>query len=146
MTASPEWIEKRGQLREKKAQYVSSLKEEDKLALAITWVDNLKFGLSSEHWKEADSKVHKCLSNPEMGYDIITLIWSRVTKKHDQSYIGVLIENWLALHGHDVIEKVEQFAAQDQSFRSVLKHVYKNTMPEPIYQRVRAASSGVQSA
>ena len=48
------------------------------------------------------------------------------------------LEDLLAKHGPIFIERVEQLARQDPTFNSLLGGVWQNTMPDEVWERVKA--------
>jgi hypothetical protein len=65
----------------------------------------------------------------------------------DDEALGVLaagpLEDYLAKCGNSVIERVEAQASADPKFRHLLGGVWKNTMPDDVWQRVCACRDDV---
>lgn len=74
------------------------------------------------------------------------LLWAMILAIHTQDKSvhidGVLsagpLENLLALHGENFIDRVEKEARTDSSFARLLGGVWKNRMSEAVWQRVQA--------
>jgi len=78
------------------------------------------------------------------------ILWAMILAIHtrDQSmHIGGVLsagplENLLALHGEEFIERVELEARRDPSFATLLGRVWKNQMSETVWKRVQAVWDG----
>ena len=139
---SQAWLEYREQCQLQRAQYIQDLTQEDKIDLANEWTQaTLKTDSESKHWTQIDSKVQKCLSDPNTGLEIIKLIWDRVKNQRDLSFLGVLVEDYLSIHGSGVLKHIEKLALEEQQFKQVLHFVYRNSMPGSVYEKVRRAAS-----
>jgi hypothetical protein len=77
-------------------------------------------------------------AEPDRLWQFITLAYKR-----DMPDIAVAslaagpLEDLLAHHGPDYIDRIETLARQDPKFRHLLGGVWKNAMTEDIWQRVR---------
>jgi hypothetical protein len=139
---SQAWQEYCEQFTLQRAQFIQSLTQEDKIDLANEWSQAiLKTDSESKHWTQTDSNAQKCLSDPNTGLEIIKLIWDRVKNQCDLSFLGVLVEDYLSMHGGDVIKHIEKLALEEQQFKQVLHFVYRNTMPGSVYEKVRHAAA-----
>lgn len=134
---SPEWQRFREDYRLRREKFVRNLTTEDKITLADAWVSTYNLEMNFESRENTDYKVGKCLSDPSVGFEMIELIWKRLSGEDDLSFLGVLVEDWLALHGSQVVAQLEQLTAKDRQFAGVLQFVYPNTMPKAVYLKVK---------
>jgi hypothetical protein len=76
---------------------------------------------------------------PEILWAMILTIHKRDQSVHiDQVLSAGPLENLLALHGENFIDRVESEARTDPSFARLLGGVWKNRMTETVWQRVQA--------
>lgn len=131
------------QARADRLRYAQGLSAEEKTKLAKRWAESNPFAdASSESWREIDRNVHSCLSDSAVGLQVVKLIWGLLSKSDDLSGLGVLIEDYLSIHGEAVISEIEELAIKEANFKNVLQYVYRNTMPESVYNKVRLAGAG----
>ena len=81
--------------------------------------------------------------NPELCWELILEILHR---EPSDKVLGNLaagpLEDLLAAHGSEFIEKVEQQASQDKRFRKLLAGVWQNEMSDDIWNRVKSVAHG----
>lgn len=76
---------------------------------------------------------------PEILWAMILAIHSRDQSTHIQQVLSAgPVENLLALHGEEFIDRVESEAQRDPSFAKLLGSVWKNRMSDEVGQRVQA--------
>ncbi|MGD0631176.1 MAG: DUF6869 domain-containing protein [Terracidiphilus sp.] len=76
---------------------------------------------------------------PKILWTMILAIHSRHQSIHIKQVLSAgPLENLLALHGEGFIDRVESEAQRDPSFANLLGGVWKNRMPEEVWQRVQA--------
>lgn len=139
---SQAWQEYCEQSRLQRAQYIQGLTQEDKIDLANEWSQAiLRIDSESKNWTQIDSNVQKCLSDPNTGLEIIKLILDQVKNQHGLSFLGMLVEDYLSMHGEDVIKHIEKLALEEQKLKQVLHFVYRNTMPGSVYEKARHAAA-----
>ncbi|MCG7940577.1 MAG: hypothetical protein N0C88_17250 [Candidatus Thiodiazotropha lotti] len=134
---SPEWEALREEGQKRRAKFNQGLTSSDIREIAKSWVENLDIDKAQS---ASNDKVSTCIFDAAVGLKVIALIWSHGLKKENLSYLGVVVEDYLAIHGEAVIDQIEAFAERDQEFVNVLQYVYPNTMPKEVYRRVRALS------
>ena len=82
-----------------------------------------------------------CTSAPEIAWRAILAIRER---ESDKEILCVLaagpLENLLSDHGEAFIERVEQLARADPTFRKMLRIMYRMFMSEEVWRRVQAAA------
>lgn len=75
------------------------------------------------------------------------LLWRFITAAYKRNpsdkVVGALaagpLEDLLAKHGPEFIERVEELARRDPQFNYLLGGVWRSSMPEEVWQRVQAA-------
>jgi hypothetical protein len=76
---------------------------------------------------------------PEIALDVIlTILRADCSSKILESLSAGPLEDLLAQHGPAFIERIEQEAAANPSFRRLLGGVWKNTMTDEVWSRVQA--------
>lgn len=120
--------------------------------LAQTWPDSYKEMCQNREEKPkrrfAVSSVvhlvllHFCCSEPEKMWLIVLEILKHDLTEKQMLMLGVVeLENLLARHAPDFIERVEQLAASDAKFAKILGAVWQRDMTEDIWQRIEKARS-----
>ena len=71
-------------------------------------------------------------------------ILDMVSLAHDDRCLGSIaagpLEHLLVMHGNEVIELVESQAKIDFKFRSAVRRVWKNRIPDEVWQRILVLS------
>jgi ABC-type nitrate/sulfonate/bicarbonate transport system substrate-binding protein len=129
------------------------MREDERLALAAAFIDHFstpyvwdkdlvltKRDTAATEW--ASSKViDLALEHPEELWDFILEVLKR---DPPDEVIEVLaagpLEDYIAKLGDSVIERVEQQAASDPKFRSLLGGVWRNNISDDVWRRVQACS------
>jgi hypothetical protein len=76
---------------------------------------------------------------PEILWAMILAIHTRDQSVHIREVLSAgPLENLLALHGEQFIDRVESEARRDPSFAKLLGGVWKNRMSDAVWQRVQA--------
>ena len=79
--------------------------------------------------------------NPDMAIEFIDQVILRgLTDEQRALFAAGPLENLLAWHGPQVIDRVEAKARKDPAFRSLLGGVWQNAMPDDIWVRVQAVA------
>ena len=85
-----------------------------------------------------------CTRDPELAWELILEIFRA---SDNERVRGVLaagpMEDLLANFGAVVIERVEALANSDDSFRALLRGIWKNRMSSDVWQRVQACRGKV---
>lgn len=82
-----------------------------------------------------------CSNDPDAAFAFILAVLA-----HDQSARTLAnlaagpLEDLLARHPHEVIERVEAQAKSDPQFAHLLGGVWKNTIPDDVWKRVQAVT------
>jgi hypothetical protein len=50
------------------------------------------------------------------------------------------LEDMLSMHGESIIEEIERLAVSHATFPAILRNVWKNNIPDPIWRRVQMAA------
>jgi hypothetical protein len=78
--------------------------------------------------------------DPELGWSLISEIAAASCDDYVLANLAAgPLEDLLADHGAEFIERVEQDARRDPKFRKTHAGVWQNKMPKKIWERVRAA-------
>ena len=107
-------------------------------SLAKTWIENWTNGLSGYDPKTSwlDLADHK----PELCFNVIlqalTMIPTEPKNPLFQTLSAGPLEELLALHGNDFIERVESLSGADSAFKLLLGNLWHNTMSEDVWRRV----------
>ncbi|GEP46393.1 DUF6869 domain-containing protein [Brevifollis gellanilyticus] len=81
-----------------------------------------------------------CTDAPEIAWSAIQQIFQHeLTAKQISVLAAGPVETLLAYHGPAFIERVEQEARQSDRFRYLLTGVWRNSMTQEIWDRVRRA-------
>lgn len=139
---SPEWEALKIENQRRRLEFAQKLTFEEKLTLAKIWVDSHFQKDNLSEFKKADNRVASCLFDASVGFEIIALIWGVGLDEEKYSYLGVVVEDFLSIHGEDVVGQIEALVSKDASFIKVLRFVYRNTMPEDVHRRVCALAGG----
>lgn len=81
-------------------------------------------------------------SEPEICWQLILEIFVRTESHYQRASLAAgLLEDLLNRHGADFIDRIEAVAAKDEGFREILTGVWRNTIPDDVWERVRCAIS-----
>ena len=112
------------------------------IALAEAW---LRYNAGKPNEKNPDSwaddrLIDLLFGTPEEAWLIIDLIW-RQTPDDDRILASLAagpVESLLAHHGPAFIDRVTLLARREPTFRKLLGAVWRNTIPEPVWQKLKA--------
>jgi len=97
---------------------------------------------SDEFDRVSDVVLNLPFDQPELAWDFIQ---SACGKTSDPLLLGSLaagpLEDLLAQHGEDFIDRVEAVAARDECFRELLNGVWRSTIPEIVWKRIERLRS-----
>lgn len=122
------------------------MNEQEKNVLIQTWIAHHKELVNTGEINDGTFWVYEkldelCWKSPDMAWTLILEIL-----KTDQSHAVVAnlaagpVEDLLAQHGLEFIDKVEAQAKNDPLFKHLLGGVWQNDMPDEIWNRVEAAA------
>jgi hypothetical protein len=80
-------------------------------------------------------------SHPEQAWHIVKTMLGLATT--DQTLADIAagpVERLLSCHGEKFIDRIEDAAATDPKFRKMLGAVWRNSIPDDIWQRVKAVA------
>ena len=138
---SPEWIQHRKVFQEKLSRFTSGIDEATKDHISKEWVNEYSLENNSNVRSECEIQLSMCMSDPDLGWEMILRIAKLTKNKTCLSTLGAWhLEEWLARHGELVINRVEDLASENISFKRLLSCVYPNSMPPKVYARVKAAA------
>lgn len=86
-------------------------------------------------WETLDVLVDR---DPEMAWQVIDLIWRR--DKEDMTLANLAagpVEDLLVRHGAAFIERMYLIARREPVFRKLLGGVWRNSIAEPVWQRLK---------
>ena len=117
--------------------------EEEKQKLVDAWIKCEKSEKGSPKYEENFWAFSKMLDieidEPELCWELILKIFAKDrSNKVMEGLSAGSLENLLATHGEDFIERVEEQAKRNPSFATLLGGVWKSHMKEDIWKRVQA--------
>ena len=93
-----------------------------------------------KHFWAFDSVWEMCQKDPDAAWQVILAV---LAADQSDSVIGRLsagpLEDLLAHHPYEVIERVESEARRNPQFAHLLGGVWQNAMPDDVWERVQAA-------
>lgn len=115
----------------------------DSLNLAKSWISMHKSIEGSDEYCEHSWAYNKlcdlCDDDPELCFDIIGVIRSLDGSDLILSNLAAgPLEDLLSMHGSDFIERIECLAKSDSQLKRMLGAVWKNSIPDPVWDRVKA--------
>jgi hypothetical protein len=105
---------------------------------------------SNEKWPEdlwwVWEKMYRLVEHvPQTALEVIVQITSLDPPDEVLAYVGAApLETLLALHGKGMIEKIEKEAKQNPHLRTCLAGVWKSTISDEVWERVRKVVGDVQ--
>ena len=118
----------------------------EKLAIAKAWIGLQHAGDQADE-RHRDFWAHERLRDltehdPETAWDLIITILRQDNSDTIVANLGAgPLEDLLGTHGDTFIQRVEELAKRDESFRKVVGCVWQNEIPNAIWMRVKAISS-----
>ena len=83
-----------------------------------------------------------CRKDPEAAWRVIEDILQRDTSDAILSNLGAgPLEDLLVAHGGQFIDRIEQRAEKDTTFRKLIGVVWKNAMSEDVWKRLKAIAA-----
>jgi hypothetical protein len=83
-----------------------------------------------------------CRDDPEAAWSVIEKILRRDSSDLILSNLGAgPLEDLLVAHGARFIDRIEERAAKDEKFRKLLGMVWRNEIPEDVWQRIKAVAA-----
>ncbi|HJU20771.1 MAG TPA: hypothetical protein VJ770_30350 [Stellaceae bacterium] len=83
-----------------------------------------------------------CENDPEAAWSVIEEIFQKDSNDLILSNLGAgPLEDLLAKHGAQFIDRIERRAAKDEKFRKLLGIVWRNEIPEDVWQRIKAVAA-----
>ena len=110
--------------------------------VAQYWIANWSDS-TSKHEKEMASWVNDVFymameRDSDYSFQLIEAIHElNSEQKFDEVFAAGPVEDLLAHHGPEIIERIEEKARKDPSFAHVLGGVWQNSMTESIWERVK---------
>ncbi len=124
---------------------MSSMDNEERLKLARAWIAYTRLpvedeGINDEHWWAIEKMSDMERADPESLWLTILLIHSLNEEQEDTVIAGCLaagpLENLLAYHGPQFIDRVEAEARRNPKFAFLLCGVWQNSISDEIWTRV----------
>jgi hypothetical protein len=111
------------------------MKQRSDSEIAVAWLAN-----AQTFWAlEELSKL--CDGEPERAWPVVRRLVELATSEDDLANIGAgPLEDLLAKHGPGLIERIEEAAKTDASFKQCLSHTWQNAMQPDIWARVCLAT------
>ena len=92
-------------------------------------------------WVEGDSEgtmYDACTENPQLAWRAILDIAQRSLTEDEEALLAAgPLEDLLSWHGPEFIDRVEREAKINSQFNHLLGGVWRNEMPEEIWQRIQ---------
>ncbi len=112
--------------------------EADRSVLAKAWLES--WATDPPSYDENTSWITVAEADPELCFEVILEALGMVQVKKEDAKFQTLaagpLEQLLADHGPQFIERIERLAESNASFKLLLGNVWRNSMPEDIWSRV----------
>ena len=122
------------------------MNETDDLGLAKAWI---ALQHAERRMKDGDARFEAHIALDELRTSDPERCWSVILRIFEQDQSEKLLanlaagplEDLLATHGERFIERVETLARQEPRFRFTIQMVWRNTISEPVWARLRKAAT-----
>lgn len=93
--------------------------------------------VGSQYFGSIDSLDEMVRTDPEDGWNAIQMIFSGCETDFQRACLaGGLLEDLLAKHGPQFIDRIESAAKTNEGFRELLTGVWRNTIDNVVWERV----------